>query len=108
MYRLAYPQVTELLAAARSVLQARAADAVSSLGMAPEEQPFSAVGDGQFSALEASLESRSVIADAYRAIAAKDGCSQEAAAAQLLSTARNRKITLLEAARDELRNGQEG
>ena len=108
VYRLAYPQATELLAAARSVLQARTAAAASSLGIVPEEQSFAPLWDGQFSALEASLESRSVIADACQAIAARTGCSPEEASGQLLSTARSSKITLLEAARNELRRGQEG
>ncbi|MDQ0673969.1 DNA-binding transcriptional ArsR family regulator [Pseudarthrobacter siccitolerans] len=107
VYRLAYPQATELLAAARSVLQARTAAAVSSLGTAREEQPFPALSDGQFFALEASLESRSVIGDACQAIAARTGCSPEEASGQLLSTARSSRITLLEAARDELRKEQE-
>ena len=107
VYRLAYPQVAELLAAARSVLQARTAAALSSLGRRPEPMQDGVLGDGQLGALEASLESRSVIAEACQAIAARSGCSPEEAAAQLLRSARTRNCTLLEAARDELRNGQE-
>jgi hypothetical protein len=40
-------------------------------------------------------------------MAARSGCSPEAAAGQLLTTARTHEIILLDAARDELRNGQE-
>jgi DNA-binding transcriptional ArsR family regulator len=107
VYRLAYPEAAELLAAARSVLHARTAAAVSSLGPMPEELPGTALWDGQFSALEASLASRSMIADACQALAARSGCTPQAAAGQLIRTARTRNVTLLEAARDELRNRQE-
>lgn len=54
-YRLAYPEVAELLAAARSVHQARSAAAVSSLRSVPKEQPFTPRWDEQFSAPEAVL-----------------------------------------------------
>ena len=107
IYWLAYPEVAELLAAVRSILQARTAAVAGSLGPLPEEMPFAALGDGLFSALEGSLESRSVIADACRVMAARSGCSPDAAAVQLLTTARTRRVTLLDAARDELSNGQE-
>jgi DNA-binding transcriptional ArsR family regulator len=106
VYRLAYPEAAGLLAAARSVLQARTASADSSLRPAPEEVPDAALLDEQFSALEASLASRSMIADACAAIAARSGCTPEEAAVQLFRAARTRGVTLLEAARDELRGGQ--
>ncbi|CCQ45049.1 transcriptional regulator domain protein [Pseudarthrobacter siccitolerans] len=64
VYSLAYPQVTELLAAARSVLQAHTAAAASSLGTPPDEQPFTTLWGERYSAREAALVSRSVIADA--------------------------------------------
>jgi DNA-binding transcriptional ArsR family regulator len=105
VYSLAYPQVTELLAAARSVLQARTAAAVDSVGAVPEEQPFTALWGERYSAPEAALVSRSVIADACQAIAARTGCTPEAAAGRLITTARTCKITLLEAALEELRDG---
>jgi DNA-binding transcriptional ArsR family regulator len=107
VYRLAYPQVKELLAAARSVLQARTTSAASSLGTVPEEQPFTALWGERYSAPEAALVSRSVIADACQAIAARVGCTPEAAAGRLIMTARTCKITLLEAALDELRSPQD-
>jgi DNA-binding transcriptional ArsR family regulator len=107
VYRLAYPEAADLLAAARSVLQARAASAVGPLPAAPEELPDAALLDEQLSMLESLLASRSVIAEARTAIAARSGCTPEDAAAQLFRTARTRGVTLLEAARDELGNGQE-
>jgi DNA-binding transcriptional ArsR family regulator len=42
VYSLAYPEAAALLAAARSVLQARMSATVGSLGTAPQEQPFPA------------------------------------------------------------------
>jgi DNA-binding transcriptional ArsR family regulator len=108
VYSLTYPEVAELLAAALSVLQARTSAAVSSLGTAPQEQPFTALWGERYSAPEAVLVSRSVIADACQAIAGRTGCTPEAAAGRLITTARTCKITLLEAALDELRSGQEG
>jgi DNA-binding transcriptional ArsR family regulator len=108
VYRLAYPEAAELLAAARSVLEARTAAAVSTLLPRRAEVPFAALGDEQFLALEGSLASRSVIADACQAIAARGGCSPEAAVGRLITTARTRNCSLLEAARDELGSGQEG
>jgi DNA-binding transcriptional ArsR family regulator len=107
VYRLAYPEAAELLAAAWSVLRAQAAAAVSSLGPVPEEQPFTSLWGERYSAPEAALVSRSVIADACQAIAARTGCTPEAAAGRLIITARTCKITLLEAALEELRNGKE-
>ena len=108
VYRLAYPEAAELLSAAGSLLQARTAAAVSTLLPRRDELPFAALADEQFLALEASLGSRSVIADACQAIAARSGCSPEAAVGRLISTARTRNFSLLEAAQDELGSGQEG
>lgn len=107
VYRLAYPEAAELLAAARSMLQARTTAAANSLRTNPEELPYAALWDHRFPALEASLESRSEIMAACQAIAARSGCTPEAAAGQLVRTARTRNVTLLEAARDELGIGQE-
>ena len=107
VYRLAYPEAAALLAAARSVLHARTADAVSSLHLVPEEHPFTGAWGERIWAPEASLISRSVIADACQSIAARTGCSQEAAVGRLIMTARTCNFTLLEAALDELRDGQE-
>jgi DNA-binding transcriptional ArsR family regulator len=107
VYRLAYPEAAELLGAARSVLHARTAAAVSSLHAIPEEQPFGGTWGDRIWAPEASLVSRSVIADACQSIAARTGCSQEAAVGRLIMVARTCNFTLLEAALDELRDGQE-
>ena len=104
VYRLAYPEAAELLTAARSVLHARTTAALSSLGPLPEEEPFSATWGDRISAPETALVSRSVIADACRAIADRTGCSSEAAAGRLIMTARTCHMTLLEAALDELRS----
>ncbi|MEQ7740045.1 ANTAR domain-containing protein, partial [Escherichia coli] len=70
---------------------------------APNQATFS---EEQFKALETTLASRSVIADACAAIAARSGCTVDAAAQQLIITARNNNITLREAAAQELRNGR--
>ena len=107
VYRLAYPEAAELLAAARSVLHARTTAALNSLGPLPEEDPFTAAWGERISAPETALVSRSVIADACRAIADRTGCSSEAAAGRLIMTARTCHMTLLEAALDELRSGQD-
>lgn len=122
IYRLAYPEAADLLAAARSVLHARTAAAAGGLdrmgisatadaaaaeatgtSRIPEAARRTAPSD-EFSALEASLASRSVIGDACEVIAARNGCSVETAARRLIMTARSRNITLLQAAGDELRN----
>jgi DNA-binding transcriptional ArsR family regulator len=107
VYRLAYPEVAELLAAVHSVLQARTAAALSSLGNMPKEEPFTSAPGGRNSAPETALASRSVIADACQAIAHRSDCSTEAAAGRLIMTARTCHITLLEAALNELRTGEE-
>lgn len=107
VYRLAYPEVIELLAAARSVLRARTAAALSSLGTMPTEELFPSMWGGRILAPETVLVSRSVIADACQAIAQRTGCSTEAAAGRLIMTARTCHMTLLEAALDELRTGEE-
>ncbi|MDF2048424.1 metalloregulator ArsR/SmtB family transcription factor [Arthrobacter sp. Cr_A7] len=107
VYRLTNPEAAGLLAAARSVLQARTASADGALRPAPEELPDPAWLDEQLSKLESLLASRSVIAEARTAIAERSGCTPEEAAAELFRTARTRGVTLLEAARDELGNGQE-
>jgi DNA-binding transcriptional ArsR family regulator len=107
VYRLAHPEAAELLAAARSVLQARTTAAFNSFGPTPEEAPFTPAWGERISAPEAALVSRSVIADACQAIAERTGCTTEAAAGRLIMTARTCHMTLLEAALDELGNGQD-
>jgi DNA-binding transcriptional ArsR family regulator len=107
VYRLAYPEAAGLLAAAQAVLQARTASADVFPRPVREELPDPVLLDEQLSKLESLLASRSVIAEARTAIATRNGCTPEEAAAQLFRTARTRGVTLLEAARDELGNGQE-
>ncbi|PNI10536.1 hypothetical protein CXX84_03545 [Arthrobacter sp. AFG7.2] len=107
LYRLAYPEVAELLAAARSVLEARTAAAVSSLLPVAEEQLSTDLRAEQFRGPTTALVSRSVIADATQSVAARTGCTPDAAVAQLIATARSRGFTLLQAALEELRGGPE-
>lgn len=107
VYRLAYPEAAQLLAAAGSVLRARTAAAVNFLHSAPEEQLFSGPSGDRIWFPEASLGSPSVIADACQSIAERTGCTPEAAVGRLIMTARTCNFTLLEAALDELREGQE-
>lgn len=120
VYQLAYPEVANLLAAARSILHAQAGTAASHVRPAdsvetqlpaaaassPRHEALnqSTFSEEQFRALETTLASRSVIADACGAIAARSGCTVDAAAQQLIITARNNNITLREAASQELRN----
>jgi DNA-binding transcriptional ArsR family regulator len=108
VYRLAYPEATQLLAAAQSVLHARTAAALGFLspGPVPQDLGSTALWD-EFSALEGSLVSRSVIIEACRALAARAGCTTQEAAGRLIMTARTENCTVLEAARDELRDGSE-
>lgn len=124
VYQLAYPEVAGLLGAAQSILQAQAGTAVTHIkhlrvapGMPPlpaghlsppryEDPNQATFSEEQFQALETTLASRSVIADACGTIAARSGCSVDAAARQLIITARDNNITLREAAAQELRNGR--
>jgi DNA-binding transcriptional ArsR family regulator len=124
VYQLAYPEVANLLAAAQSILHAQAGAAVAHvqharpaysrplLAEGPVPPPASGAlnqatfSEEQFKALETTLASRSVIADACAAIAARSGCTVDEAAQQLIITARNNNITLREAAARELRNGR--
>jgi len=110
VYRLAYPEAAELLAAARSVLQARTGAALTSLGPGPMPQDLlpTALHDEQFSDWEGSLVSRSVIMDACQVLAARLGCSTEEAAGRLIMTARTHNMTVLGAAREQLHEGNEG
>jgi len=121
-YHLAYPEVANLLAAARSILHAQEGAAPILEPQAdsiPTQLPAAAASpptqealnqatfsEEQFRALETTLASRSVIADACGAIAARSGCTVDAAAQQLIITARNNNTTLREAASQELRNAQ--
>jgi DNA-binding transcriptional ArsR family regulator len=126
IYRLAYPEGAGLLAAASSLLHTRAGAAATTAGrtnnsVRPDvppppgsgsssspEVPVNAVfSDEQFAALEATLASRSLIGDACESIAARAGCSLDAAARQLMTIARERQLTLREAAGEELRNREE-
>lgn len=126
VYRLEHPEAADLLAVARSLLQARAVASVASVGRAsasswstpqlrsgaapasrPDVPSQAAFSDEQVSALEATLASRSLIEDACEAIAARSGCSRDTAAWQLIMAANERHLTLREAADAELRRPQE-
>ncbi len=122
MYRLASPEVANLLTAARSVLQAQLAAAVAQTNYAsrrayrvdsplPAPPAAAATGpatfsDEQFAELEHTLASRAVIADACEAIAARSGCTLDEAAKQLIMTAHNADLTLRAAAAQELQKRQ--
>jgi len=124
MYRLACPEVANLLAAARSVLQAQVAAAVVRVNYAPRRADRAAAplplpttvadtatatfSDEQFAELEHTLASRAVIADACEAIAARCGCTLDEAAKLLIMTAHNANLTLREAAARELQDQQHG
>ncbi|WJH23730.1 metalloregulator ArsR/SmtB family transcription factor [Pseudarthrobacter defluvii] len=120
MYRLACPEVANLLAAARSVLQAQVAAAVARTRytprrtygtVAPQAAPRAAAATGpatfsdeQFAELEHTLASRAVIADACEAIAARCGCTLDEAAKLLIMTAHKSNLTLRAAAARELQD----
>ncbi|UKA65960.1 metalloregulator ArsR/SmtB family transcription factor [Arthrobacter sp. FW306-05-C] len=124
MYRLASPEVANLLAAARSVLQAQVAAAVVRANYTPRRThnvatPMPAppgvpgttpatFSDEQFAELEHTLASRAVIADACEAIAARCGFTLDEAAKHLIMTARNANLTLRAAAAQELQNAHHG
>ena len=124
VYRLACPEVANLLAAARSVLQAQVAAAVArthytprrTYGTLPPQAAPRAAGvtgpatfsDEQFAELEHTLASRAVIADACEAIAARCGCTLDEAAKQLIMMAHNADLTLRAAAARELQDQQHG
>jgi len=122
MYRLACPEVANLLAAARSVLQAQVAAAVVRVNyaprrtygtVAPQAAPRAVAvtgpatfSDEQFAELEHTLASRALIADACEAIAARCGCTLDEAAKLLIMTAHKSNLTLREAAAQEIQNPQ--
>lgn len=124
VYRLAGPEVANLLAAARSVLQAQVAAAVVRTNYTPRRTyraaaplpapPTAAItgpatfSDEQFAELEHTLAARAVIADACEAIAARCGCTLDEAAKQLIMAAHNADLTLRAAAARELQNPQHG
>lgn len=122
VYQLANCEVAHLLDAARSILHAQAPTAAQidytspSSRTGPElpvrvtahhtsgARPHPTFSEEQFAALENTLASRAVIADACAAIAARTGFTVDAAAKQLIITAHNNNITLRDAAARELQN----
>lgn len=122
MYRLAWPEVANLLAAARSVLQAQVTAAALRTNYTPRRTQNAATplaappggtdtspatfSDEQFAELEHTLASRAVIADACEAIAARCGYTLDEAAKHLILVARNANLTLRAAAAQELQNTQ--
>lgn len=122
VYQLAHPKVAQLIEAAETILQPQAAATPAALAArssnyagptlpavsAPIPRPGSLNGktfsEEQFAALEATLASRSIIADACRSIAARSSCSLDEAAEHLIRMARDGDITLREAAAREFRH----
>jgi ArsR family transcriptional regulator len=116
-YWLAFPEIADLLAAAESVLRARAAaDAGSLAGIGPSRSGadgggFERAGSGlaglsqdgggiltdeSAAVLEQSLGRRALITHAVRSVSARTGRSSEQALAGLLTEARERSLTLAE------------
>lgn len=101
-YWLSFPQIADLLAAAESVLNARAAADAGGLagldmsgagrGLAGE----SILTDESATVLEESLGRRALITNAVRTVSARTGRSSEEALAGLLTAARERSLTLAE------------
>ena len=105
-YRLSFPQIAELLAAAESVLNARAAADAGGLaglgawgvGSGPAQEGV--LTDESAAVLEESLGRRALITNAVRAVSARTGRSSEEALAGLLTEARARSLTLAEVSRE--------
>ncbi|MFC9350375.1 ArsR/SmtB family transcription factor [Arthrobacter sp. NPDC057013] len=111
-YWLAYPEIADLLAAAESVLTARAAADAGGLAGLGAFRSGSALGgsngagigpgsdatltDESAAVLEQSLGRRALITDAVRSVSARTGRSPEQALAGLLTEARERRLTLAE------------
>lgn len=99
-YWLSFPEIADLLSAAESVLNARAAaDASRLAGIGASGAGLAGEGiltDESVAVLEESLERRALITDAVRSISARTGSSSEAALAGLLIQARERSLTLAE------------
>jgi DNA-binding transcriptional ArsR family regulator len=116
-YWLAFPEIADLLAAAESVLSARAAaDAGGLAGMGGSRAGSSGWGAGgsgsgrtgrvpdgeavlteeSVAVLEESLGRRALITDAVRSVSARTGRSSEQALAGLLTEARERSLTVAE------------
>jgi DNA-binding transcriptional ArsR family regulator len=109
-YRLSVPGIADLLAAAESVLDARAAAdadglaALSALGAGSGSAGEAILGEGILTdeaavVLEESLERRALIARAVHSIGMRTGRSSDDALARLLAEARDRSLTLAEVSR---------
>ena len=109
VYRLASPEVANLLTAGRSVLHAQVAAAAARTHYPPrlEAAGPATFSDEQFTELENTLAARAVIADACEAIAARSGCTLDEAAKQLILTAHSANLTLRAAAALELQDAQD-
>jgi DNA-binding transcriptional ArsR family regulator len=101
-YWLAFPEIADLLSAAESALNARAAATADGLAGTGASGPGSGHGDEgvltdeSMAVLEESLERRALITNAVRSVSALTGSSSEAALAGLLTQARERSLTLAE------------
>lgn len=101
-YWLSFPQIAELLTAAESVLNARAAaDAGGLAGLGAWDARSARAQEGiltdeSAAVLEESLERRALITQAVRTVSFRTGRSEEEALAGLLGQARARSLTLAE------------
>ncbi|MBT2549701.1 winged helix-turn-helix transcriptional regulator [Arthrobacter sp. ISL-65] len=100
-YWLSFPEIADLLTAAETVLNARAAaDAGRLAGIGASGPGLAGEGiltdDESMAVLEESLERRALITNAVRSASARTGSSSEAALGGLLIQARERSLTLAE------------
>ncbi|MFF2316592.1 ArsR/SmtB family transcription factor [Arthrobacter sp. NPDC058097] len=101
-YWLAFSEIADLLAAAESVLSARAAaDSGGLAGIgASRARSGTILTEESAAVLEESLNRRALITDAVRSVSARTGRSSEQALAGLLTEARERSLTLAEVSRE--------
>jgi DNA-binding transcriptional ArsR family regulator len=110
-YWLSYPQIADLLSAAGSVLNARAAaDAGGPYGIGVPGAGSGAADeviltDESAAVLEESLQRRALITNAVRSVSARTGRSVEEALAGLLTDARERNLTLAEVSVEAVAGG---
>jgi ArsR family transcriptional regulator len=113
-YWLSFPEIADLLSAAGSLLNARAAADTGAIAdpRAGRAGPGSAgegiLTDESAAILEESLERRALIARAVHSIGVRTGLSSDDALAGLLAEARERSLTLAEVSRETVAaSGQE-
>lgn len=113
-YCLSFPEIADLLSAAGSLLNARAAADIGAIAdpRAGRAGPGSAgegiLTDESAAIPEESLERRTLIARAVHSIGVRTGRSSDDALAGLLAEARERSLTVAEVSRETVpANGQE-